>query len=120
MNTFLVMAYRWGFSNDHQYIVGAWPCVSVAAEHAEQEVANRGGKYCCAVYRIEGGDQTLVYYKDPHSETAVKPHPCSRILLREQLGFAVTRAIDNGDPIPEQELRDLIKTYKHRDRSKDA
>lgn len=43
--TFLVKAYRFGFANEHNYIVYCGPDRDVAYGIAEEESQERGGKY---------------------------------------------------------------------------
>lgn len=50
---YLVMAYRGGRLNDHQYPVYCGESLEAATQSAERESADRGGKYGCAVYQYD-------------------------------------------------------------------
>ena len=57
MNTnsifYIAIAYRWGCSNEHQYIVGSLDSLEELDRIAVLECQNRGGKYGIAIYQID-------------------------------------------------------------------
>jgi hypothetical protein len=92
MEAYVVTAYRWGFINNHHYIV----CVDTDLQHcideANQQADYRGGKYGCVVKDTNG--EIKHYAPSMHGETA--PYENYRIAADEYIGYNVTRAIDQG------------------------
>ena len=124
MPTYLVTAYRWGWTNDHQYQVYAGTDKDKAMESAETEVDGRGGKYGCAVYEFipDGSDYVMVGYYPSGDEKA--PHYNWRINMFNTLGHKLHEYADGimyvADPdrdgflkpcavVPEQWAIDAVK-----------
>ena len=83
--TYLVTAYRWGWTNAHQYIVYCGPDADRADELAERECAERGGKYGVIVQEWDGEDgRADAYYPSSYGELA--PYHNYRIDYIETLG----------------------------------
>lgn len=51
METFVIIAYRWGDINNHSYLVAVCDSQFIAQRYADNETASRGGKYGCRVYK---------------------------------------------------------------------
>ncbi len=51
METYIVMAHRWGSFNDHSYLVAVCDNQFIAQKYADTETGARGGKYACFVYK---------------------------------------------------------------------
>jgi len=87
---FLVIAYRWGWTNAHHYHVYAGPDETKARALATAEAHDRGGKYGCAVLRFDadGTDsERIAYEPSTYGETA--PHHNHRIDMFQSLGHSL-------------------------------
>jgi hypothetical protein len=51
METYVVLAYRWGGLDNHCYLVAVCDSQFIAQRYADNETASRGGKYACFVYK---------------------------------------------------------------------
>ena len=51
METYVIIAYRWGDINNHSYLVAVCDSQFIAQRYADNETASRGGKYGCRVYK---------------------------------------------------------------------
>ena len=55
-NTYIIMAHRWGNTEEHSYFVGWEDGWNRALEMADEEFENRGrGKYSVVVYEVVKG-----------------------------------------------------------------
>jgi hypothetical protein len=86
---YVVLAYRWGNSNDHWYWIYAGPDAVKASAMCQAERDSRGGKYGCAVYETnEGGDEwELVEYCGSGKED--EPQHNWRLDYFERLGHVL-------------------------------
>ena len=55
MNLFVAIAYRWGYSDNHSYLVVASQDYAKVNDAAIEENLLRGGKYGVTIYEIEDG-----------------------------------------------------------------
>ena len=51
METCVVLAYRWGDTENHSYLVAVCDSQFIAQRYADNETASRAGKYACFVYK---------------------------------------------------------------------
>ena len=51
METYIVIAYRWGNVENHSYLVAVCDSQFIAQRYADNETAARAGKYGCRVYK---------------------------------------------------------------------
>ena len=51
METYVVIAYRWGNIENHSYLVAVCDSQFIAQRYADNETAARAGKYGCRVYK---------------------------------------------------------------------
>jgi hypothetical protein len=78
MSTYLVIAYRWGWTNADWYIVYGGPDEPTARALATEERDGRGDKYGCAVYEFhpEGtGYRRIAYECSACGESAPRHNP---------------------------------------------
>jgi hypothetical protein len=87
---FLVTAYRWGWLNEHQYVVALTNDHEKAEAMAKAECDDRGGKYGCAVWRprVEAKtcDDLEVCFYAPSLYGEDKPHFNRRMDAFERIG----------------------------------
>jgi len=90
MMTYLVTAYRWGWLNNHHYVVYCGPDEDKAWNLAESECDDRGGKYGVAVQKYnedsedEWSGEIVAYY--PSSWGEKMPSHNYRLDYFEHLG----------------------------------
>lgn len=106
---YLVIAYRWGDLNGHQYIVHAGLDREAALEAAETEAGDRGGKYGCAVYECTGGDHKIIHYASAyHGESGPTHNYTTDALIT--IGLAARDWIEDGKAwLPNPEKPGTIK-----------
>lgn len=90
---FLVVAYRWGALNAHQYHVGIRTDLDAAAQLAQAECSDRGGKYGVAVMEFGADDQAhrRAYFASTHGE--VEPFVDHRLSMFSSIGHDVHQAV---------------------------
>jgi len=76
-NCYLAIAYRWGDTNGHQYVVSIHSEEDVVLAAAEEECQDRGGKYGVAVFQWTGNIESAkqVAYFNSLQEEADAPGP---------------------------------------------
>lgn len=87
MSTYLVVAYRWGWTNTDRYIVYGGPDESKAHALATEERDGRGDKYGCAVYEFDAdgtGYRRVAYLCSAYGESQPRHNP--RLAYFESLG----------------------------------
>jgi hypothetical protein len=93
---YTVVAYRWGWVNNHTYTVAVTQNADLARTKAEEECADRGGKYGVAVY--EWTDETtqrrIAYFASQYEETVPAQNP--RIEMFERIGHNVHEVATTG------------------------
>lgn len=109
MPTYLVTAYRRGWTNYHQYQVYAGPDKDRAETLAEEEVNGRGGKYSCAVYEFDdtGEESEMVAYLPSGDEN--KPSHNWRIDMFERLGHELHRYAEGTMYVPNPDRKGCLK-----------
>ena len=99
---YIVIAYRWGWTNNHWYIVHAGLDEETALEAAREEAEGRGGKYGCAVYIVdhEGIHKCVDYFSAGYDED--KPYRNYRIDMFSDIGHAAVDAAKGRIWVPEE------------------
>ena len=105
---FLVLAYRWGWTNAHQYVVGCYEHEDCAVNSAVAEAYSRGGKYGCAVFKIMHDEVEQIFYA-PSVYGESKQAPNHRIDLFHAVGSYVVTEYERGDG---PELDELVREYE--------
>lgn len=92
METFLAMAYRWGDTNGHHYVIYCGTDEQKAVACAQAECDDRGGKYGCIVwgYKDAGAEQEVrkVAYFPSMRDEGKGPQHNYRIDMFQTLGHA--------------------------------
>lgn len=85
--TYLVMAFRFGWINNHWYLVYGGPDRTRACALAADEARLRGGKYSCAVYEFSdlGTEYQLITYEGSTLDEK-EPEHNERIEYHRRLG----------------------------------
>lgn len=117
MTLYMVIAYRWGQLNGHQYLVYCGVDRDRAGSRARAEQVERGGKYGCAVYQLDenGANPKLVEYfgASMHNETA--PFHNAQIDYLNRLGYLLQCYVRGAAyrAMPEnEEFMELIEVDK--------
>lgn len=89
MSVFLAIAYRYGWTNSHQYFVACSPDESFALAAAERTWADRVGKYGVSVQEMPedlsmARPRSVRYFPSAYGEAA--PSECARIQAFQTLG----------------------------------
>jgi hypothetical protein len=96
--TYVVVAYRWGWTNGHQYLVCAASDKEKAVDEAGKEATESDGKYGVAVYSLsdsrDGDFHLEAYFPSAYGEE--KPHWNARLAMFGDVGTKVVRAIEDG------------------------
>lgn len=90
---YVATAYRWGWYNNHHYVVTAGVDRDAVLEAAEEECSGRGGKYGVEVVE-HPSDETIAYYPSSYNEKRAKMN--WRIAAAENIGIAVLAACEDG------------------------
>jgi hypothetical protein len=100
-----VIAYRWGWINNHQYIVRVTNDLQAARDAADAEAAHRGGKYSVTVWDNEGSavHHASSCYGEP------KAHVNYRVDMMESVGCAVVAALEDGHPLTTDQIAERWK-----------
>lgn len=108
--TYLVTAYRWGWTNNHSYIVYCGPNEDRAWDLAEEECNDRGGKYGVAVnrYKEDGEHDTICAYH-PSSWGENLPYHNYRLDYFSRLGHMLEDYIREN---PTHELAEKVEAQK--------
>lgn len=113
----VVIAYRWGWTNNGGYIVTIKQELEDAIAHAFEEADSRGGKYGCAVYDKEGD---LKHYEaSGYGED--KPFLNTRIEMFERVGNRIAPMVENSETVTAEEVikivheaqRDIDRWHNH-------
>lgn len=102
--TYIAIAYRYGWSNGHWYIVHAGPNRRAIIDAANAEHAVGGGKYGIQVVEIDddGEEKPIGYFSSSYNEE--KPRLCVVQEVCEKVGSEVLRAISDGAPLTVDEI----------------
>lgn len=98
--TYVVTAYRWGWYNEHRYLVWASPDREKAIEMAREECEGRAGKYGVEVVAVPSDVEscgltdfeTVAYFPSCHDEKT--PHGNPRIELFERVGQVASGIVE--------------------------
>ena len=85
---YLVIAYRWGWTNNSQYRVGCWTDQATAEAFAAKEHGERAGTYGVTVYELAGEEEKMVRHF-PSSYDEKEAHWNRRIALFERFGNVI-------------------------------
>lgn len=90
---YLAIAYRWGWTNAHQYHVALTQDEARCMELAREECDDRGGKYGVAVLKwsSETEYERVAYFPSSYGEEA--PHNNERIAMFESIGHDVHNVV---------------------------
>jgi len=109
--TWIATAYRWGWSNNHHYIVYAGDDYDRAMELAEEEANDRGGKYGVVV-RSYTEDYSRVFGYFPSSYGEKLPYHNYRLDYISRLGHMLEDYLrDNPDHELVQKANDQKAFY---------
>ncbi len=96
--TYLAVAYRWGWTNNHQYFVLCSTDLGQVRDAAYETCDDRGGKYGVAVYKMPttpgGTPELLEYASSTYGEKA--PHENPRLNIFRRLGQTAFFAVKDG------------------------
>ena len=95
-----VIAYRWGWLNNHNYIVRITTDLQSAKDAADAEAMHRGGKYGVTVWDGEGN--AIYHAPSSYGEKAAQTN--WRIELFEAVGLHVVVALEDGKPLTTDEI----------------
>ena len=104
---YIAIAYRWGSSNRHQYVVAAGQDLVEITRAAREEWSDRGGKYGVAVYEMIGRAEhkgPLEYFPSMTDEVGqIRPERNWRLDALEDVGIKVAQHLDapTGDQVPD-------------------
>jgi hypothetical protein len=115
VTNYLVVAYRWGWLNNHQYIIYCGPDETKAIALADSETGDRGGKYGAAVYKFndDGTDYEKIYYTSS-SYGEEKPYHNYRIDMFESLGHCMHDYADGYVFLPDPDKKGFMKRVDKR------
>lgn len=110
---FLVVAYRWGWTNAHHYFVALCENEDLASKRADEEASDRGGKYGVAVYAWTGSDDHERVYYAPSTYGESQPGTNQRIDMFQSIGHRAHEAATSGsvylaDPQNPQRLQSQV------------
>lgn len=114
MSTYIVTAYRWGNTNNHQYHVYAGDDHGKASAMAENERNGRGGKYGVAVYQATEHGESIELLEYFGSMGEKEPTHNWRIDYLETLGHVLDDLINGDLSIPNAEPDERGITGMHR------
>ncbi len=107
------IAYRWGWLNEHSYIVCVTPDLQAAKDAADAEVDHRGGKYGVTVWDASGA----AVYHSPSIYGEEAAFVNERVEMFERVGLHVVVALENGKPLaPEQ----IVERWEYEKRCAEA
>lgn len=107
---FLVVAYRWGWTNAHQYPVYVGTDRTKAHALAQVETEDRGGKYGCAVYEFNADGteyERTAYFSSIYDEDT--PHRNYRIDMFESLGHRFAEFAEGKVMLPDPDNPGRLK-----------
>lgn len=107
------IAYRWGWLNEHSYIVRLTTDRQAACDAADAETEHRGGKYGVTVW---GADGNAVYHASS-SYGEKEAHVNERIHLFERVGLYVVVGLEDGKPLTPEEI---TERWQHEKRFAEA
>lgn len=113
--SFLAVAYRWGWTNNHSYFIYCGTDRVKALALARAENADRGGKYACVVWKFDedGIDSHSIGYwpssMEPDGQTA--PRHNHRIDYFETLGHFLHDMADGKCLLPVEDGSNTL-TYQ--------
>ncbi len=108
---YIVIAYRYGWTNGSWFIVWGGADEESAVNAAIAENATSGHKSGCAVYEIEGSEEKLVHYC-PSGWGEEEPRFCALEQLWKQVGSWVMDKESEGGDIGADELKAAVVLQK--------
>lgn len=113
---YTVVAYRWGWTNNSFYLVGATSALSRAIELADVECECRGGKYGVAVYAWKSDEDYERIHYSPSSYGEDAPETNYRIQMFSDVGHRAHEAATSGqvymeDPADAAEKQQYLKPF---------
>jgi hypothetical protein len=109
---FVVVAHRWGWTNNSWYFVGGCTCRKDAVDMARLEADDRGGKYGVAVYRLacdeNAGSVLEAYFPSLYNEERPTRNP--RLDIFQRLGLKVFFAVETGKAdLPDKDNASVLR-----------
>lgn len=92
---FVVTAYRWGWTNNHSFVVHVGDDEEAACNAAIAENTTSGGKYGCEV--LQYPEEASVLYRSS-SRGEDRPYYNHRIALFEDVGREVVTELESESP----------------------
>ena len=109
-SSYIVIAYRWGWTNYSHYFVYAGPDREKALAMARAEQADRGGKYGCAVLEFSaGGDAYILLGHFPSAHDEKEPCNNRRLDELQALGLLLEEWQRGGVLLPDPDKEGLLK-----------
>jgi len=93
---YLVIAYRWGTLNNHNYIVTATTDRAEAIAAAKDECDGRGGKYGVEVVEYPGEDRIAYFSSSGERRDATGPSHSDDLSAAHYIGEQILSAFQNG------------------------
>lgn len=94
---FVVIAYRWGWTNNHWYIVKITDNRQQAVRDAADECVSRGGKYGIAVSNNDG--EIVAYFPSSYNEKT--PYHNARLTMFEMIGNRIVSEYEQDNELPD-------------------
>jgi len=107
---YLVIAFRWGWTNSSWYIVYGGPDRTKACAMAKAEAEDRAGKYGCVAYEFnaEGTEYKVISY-EPSTYGESEPEHNERLEYFERLGHFVDSYASGKVLLPDPSNPGLMK-----------
>lgn len=114
---YTVVAYRWGNTNSHRYLVGATQNLARAIEIANTEADFRGGKYGVSVYAWSSEDKYERVHYAPSLYGEDQPKENHRIEMFQSIGHCAHALAVNGtvfmtDPNDHDKKNQTLKFFE--------
>lgn len=93
---YTIIAYRWGWLNNHQYSVAATQDEDKASSLAREECDSRGGKYGVAVYEWTDDETCRMVEYFPSSYGEDKPFENHRLTMFSSVGHSAHEVAMSG------------------------
>lgn len=93
---YTVIAYRWGWLNNHQYSVAATQDEDRASSLASEECDSRGGKYGVAVYEWSDDETCRMVEYYPSSYGEERPFENHRLTMFSSVGHSAHEVATTG------------------------
>ena len=96
-SVYVVVAYRWGTLNNHNYIVTATTDRAEAIAAAEEECDGRGGKYGVEVVAYPAEERIAYFRSSGEAADATAPEDSRDLHAAHYIGEAILSAFKSGE-----------------------